>query len=185
MHIGKTIFAQLTDHLPRRRFHTLVERYGGDYKVQTFSCYDHLLAMLFAQLASCESLRDIEACLSANPSLLYRLGIRSRIRRSTLADANENRDARIFEDFAKILIVETRRLYLNEKPIQDFTAFSPVVDCASLSKPATIHHPMAKTLQSTATENGIMAPFTLSIPPRFPCASNFFPGPNSAVEKAE
>jgi len=133
MHIGKTIFAQLTDYLPRRRFHTLVGRYGGDHKVQTFSCFDHLLVMLFAQLASCESLRDIEACLSANSALLYRLGIRSRIRRSTLADANENRDARIFEDFAKILIVEARRLYLDEKPIKEMDAVVYAFDSTTIS----------------------------------------------------
>jgi len=133
MHIGKTIFAQLTDYLPRRRFHTLVGRYGGDHKVQTFSCFDHLLVMLFAQLAVCESLRDIEASLSANPALLYRLGIRSRIRRSTLADANENRDARIFEDFAKILIVEARQLYLTEKPIKEIDAVVYAFDSTTIS----------------------------------------------------
>lgn len=133
MHSGKIIFAQLTDYLPTRRFHTLVEHYGGDYKVQKFSCLDQFLTMIFAQLASCESLRDIEACLSATPSLLYHLGIRSRIRRSTLANANENRDARIFEDFAKLLIAKARQLYLNEKPIPDLDAVVYAFDSTTIS----------------------------------------------------
>jgi hypothetical protein len=133
MYSGKTIFAQLTDYLPTRRFHTLVARYDGDCKVRKFSCLDQLLTMIFAQLTACESLRDIEACLSANPSLRYHLGIRSRIRRSTLADANEKRDAKIFEDFAKILIAEARRLYLNEKPIQEFDAAVYAFDSTTIS----------------------------------------------------
>jgi len=133
MYSGKTIFAQLTDHLPTRRFHTLVGRYNGDHKVQNLYCFDLLLVMLFAQLAACESLRDIEACLSAKPSLRYHLGIRSRIRRSTLGDANEIRDARIFEDFAKILIAEARQLYLTEKPIQEIDAAVYAFDSTTIS----------------------------------------------------
>ena len=80
MHSGKIIVAQLTDYLLKRKFHTLVERHDGDHIVQKFSCPDQILVMLFAQLASRESLRDIEACISANPSPLHHLGIRSRIR---------------------------------------------------------------------------------------------------------
>jgi hypothetical protein len=111
MHTGEIVFAQLTSHLPIRRFHTLVKRYSGEYKVKAFSCLDQI----FAQLAMCSSLRDIEASLSANPKSLYHLGICSRIRHFTLAGANEKRDARIFEEFAKILIVEARKLYTKEK----------------------------------------------------------------------
>ena len=133
MYIGKTIFAQITDYLPKRRFHTLVARYNGDYKVQKLSCLDQLLVLIFAQLAACESLRDIVACLSANASLRYHLGIRARIRRSTLADANEVRDARIFEDFAKILIAEARRLYLSEKPIKEIDAVVYAFDSTTIS----------------------------------------------------
>lgn len=114
MYTGQTVFAQLADYLPKRRFQTLVKRYRGDYKKRKFSCLDQLLTMIFAQLTCCESLRDIEACLSARPSQRYHLGIRGRVRRSTLRDANESRDARIFEDFAKILIAEARRLYAAE-----------------------------------------------------------------------
>ncbi len=133
MFSGKTIFSQLTSHLPLRRFHTLVKRYNGEYKVKAFSCLDHLLTMIFAQLASCESLRDIEVCLSANPSLRYHLGIRSRIRRSTLADANEKRNARIFEDFAKILIAEARNLYAQEKPLPEIDAVIYAFDSTTIS----------------------------------------------------
>ena len=109
MNNGRSIFAQLVDYLPKRRFQSLVTRYKGDYKCQKLSCYDHLLTMLFAQLASCDCLRDVAACLSANPSQLYHLGIRCRIRHSTLADANERRSARIFEDFAKIRLIRFLR----------------------------------------------------------------------------
>ena len=114
MFCGRTIFTQLTDYLPKRRFQTIVARYRGSYKVKDFTCLDQLLTMIFAQLTLCESLRDIEACLSACPDQLYHLGIRGNVRRSTLRDANEFRDARIFEDFAKILIAEARKLYVND-----------------------------------------------------------------------
>jgi len=85
MHFGRMVFAQLADLLPRKRFQTLVCRYRGDYKNRGFSCFDQLLTMIFAQLTFCESLRDIEACLSAQPAYLYHLGIRGKVRRSTLA----------------------------------------------------------------------------------------------------
>ena len=133
MNDGRSIFAQLVEHLPKRRFHTLATRYKGDYKSQKFSCYDHLLTMVFAQLASCASLRDVEACLSANPSQLYHLGIRCRIRRSTLADANERRDARIFEDFAKILIAEARLLYAKDVFFPELNATVYAFDSTTIS----------------------------------------------------
>ncbi len=114
MYTGRTIFAQLTDFLLTRRFQTLVRRYHGDHKMRTFSFLDQLYTMIFAQLTCCESLRDIEACLSARPSQQYHPGIRWRVRRSTLRDANESRDARLFEEFAKPLIAETRHLYVAE-----------------------------------------------------------------------
>jgi len=76
MHLGRMVFAQIIDLLPRKRFQTLVSRFHGDYKNRGFSCFDPLLTMIFAQLTYCESLRDIEACLSAQPAHLYHLGIR-------------------------------------------------------------------------------------------------------------
>ena len=133
MNTGRSIFAQLVEHLPRRRFQTLVTRYKGDYKSQKFSCYDQLLTMIFAQLASCDSLRDIESCLSSNPSQLYHLGIRCRIRRSTLADANERRDARIFEEFAKLLIAEARRLYADDVFFPELNATVYAFDSTTIS----------------------------------------------------
>lgn len=113
MNEGRTVFAQIMDFLPKRRFQTIVERYRGDYKVSRCSCLDQFLCMAFAQLTYRESLRDIEACLSVQPTKLYHLGIRGRVRRSTLADANETRDWRIFADLAQLLIQEARGLYAN------------------------------------------------------------------------
>lgn len=115
MYEGRTIFSQLLDHLPRHTFRRLVQRYRGDYRVRSFTCWDQFLAMLFAQFTYRESLRDIEACLGAIPERLYHLGFRCpAVSRATLADANERRDWRIYADFAQVLIHEARRLYSGE-----------------------------------------------------------------------
>jgi len=114
MHIGKLVFAQLMEHLPLTTFRRCVARYGGHHKVQHFSCLDQYLSMAFAQLTFRESLRDIEACLRAQSSKLYHLGIRSKVARNTLANANATRDWRIYCDFAQSLIAMARRLYVNE-----------------------------------------------------------------------
>jgi hypothetical protein len=115
MYDGRTVLVQLLDHLPRHTFRRLVARYRGDHRVRSFSCWDQFLAMAFAQLTYRESLRDIEACLGAVPTRLYHLGFRCQtVSRSTLADANERRDWRIFADFAQVLIQEARRLYSGE-----------------------------------------------------------------------
>lgn len=111
---GRTVFAELMTHVSARNFRTCVDRYDGDYKASRFSCWDQFLCMAFAQLTYRESLRDIEACLRAVQSKLYHVGIRARIARSTLADANENRDWRIFADFAQGLIRTARTLYVDE-----------------------------------------------------------------------
>ena len=111
---GRTIFSQVMDHLPLRRFHTCVARYKGDYKVQNFKCLDQFLCMAFAQLTYRESLRDIQVCLRAMQPKLYHMGIRARISKSTLADANENRDWRIYADFAQVLIARAKELYIND-----------------------------------------------------------------------
>jgi hypothetical protein len=112
--LGKLVFAQITQHLPLSTFRRCVARYGGGHKVKSFSCLDHYLCMAFAQLTYRESLRDIEACLRAQASKLYHMGIKSRVSRSTLADANESRDWRIYADFAQSLIAIARRLYAGE-----------------------------------------------------------------------
>ncbi|MEK7716745.1 MAG: IS4 family transposase [Pseudomonadota bacterium] len=114
MNMGKLVFAQVTEHLPLTTFRRCVARYDGEHKVKTFSCLEHYLCMAFAQLTYRESLRDIEACLRAQTGKLYHMGIKSRVSRSTLADANEVRDWRLYADFAQSLIGIARRLYTDE-----------------------------------------------------------------------
>ena len=114
MNTGKTLFAQLMDFLPWTTFARIVERYGGDRYVKSLCCAEHFRVMAFAQLTYRESLRDIEACLSAQVSKLYHMGFREPIRRSTLSDANEARDWRIYADFAQGLIRQARKLYAVE-----------------------------------------------------------------------
>jgi Domain of unknown function (DUF4372)/Transposase DDE domain len=114
MNSGQSLFAQLMDHLPTHEFRKCVQRYGGNHRVRSFSCWDQFLCMAFAQLTYREGLRDIVACLRSQEQRLYHLGIRGRIARSTLADANEGRDWRIYADFAQVLIQEARRLYAGE-----------------------------------------------------------------------
>ncbi len=114
MNSGKTLFAQLMDFLPWSTFTRIVARYGGDQRVRTLSCGEHYRAMAFAQLTYRESLRDIETCLSVQVSKLYSMGFRDPVRRSTLADANEARDWRIYAELAQRLIGQARRLYVNE-----------------------------------------------------------------------
>ena len=108
---GKTIFSQVVERIHPQQFRRCVARYRGHYKVKSFSCWDQFLCMAFAQLTFRESLRDIEDCLSARSDQLYHLGFRSRVCRSTLADANEVRDWRIYADLATLLIKRARRLY--------------------------------------------------------------------------
>lgn len=115
MNEGRSLFSQLLEHAPHHHFRRCVERYHGNLGVRSFRCWDQFLCMAFAQLTYRESLRDIEACLGAVPGQLYHLGIRSPVTRSTLADANEKRDWRIYADFAQVLISEARRLYTGEE----------------------------------------------------------------------
>jgi hypothetical protein len=114
MHSGRFIFAQLLDLVSRYEFNKCVDRYGGNRRIRTFSCWDQFLVMLFAQLTYRESLRDIESCLRAWTRQLYHLGIRGVVSRSTLADANEGRCWRIWADFAMVLIGKARRLYAGD-----------------------------------------------------------------------
>jgi len=114
MYTGKLVFAQAMDHLPSHTLRRCIQRYSGNRHVKRFSCQDQYRCMAFAQLTYRESLRDIEACLNAQSNKLYHMGIRSRIARSTLAEANEKRDWRIYADFAQSLIQIARRLYADE-----------------------------------------------------------------------
>ena len=114
MHAGQFIFAQLMDFLPRHEFNKCVRRYRGNSRIREFSCFDQFLCMAFAQLTYRESLRDIETCLRAMGGKLYHAGFRGKIARSTLADANEHRDWRIYADFAHVLIAVAKRLDAND-----------------------------------------------------------------------
>ena len=114
MYSGRIIFSQLMSFLPKHEFDKCVHRYRGEYWIRSFSCFDQFLCMAFAQLTYRESLRDIEICLRAMQPKLYHAGIRGKVSRSTLADANEKRDWRIYADFAHVLIGMARELYADE-----------------------------------------------------------------------
>jgi len=114
MYTGKTVFSQVMEYVPMYEFRKCVDRYNGNYHTSSFSCMDQYLCMAFAQLTYRESLRDIEACLRSRREKLYHLGIRGRISRSTIAEANEKRDWRIYADFCQIMISQARSLYADE-----------------------------------------------------------------------
>jgi len=114
MNSGKTVFSQLIDFVPLAEFRHCVDRYNGGYKLKSFSCWDQFLCMAFAQLTYRESLRDIEACLRSAGSKLYHMGIRAKVSRNTLANANAVRDWRIYADFAQTLISTARQLYADD-----------------------------------------------------------------------
>ena len=117
MNSGKTVFSQIVDYYPKKYFDKLVIQYNGNYRARTFSCWDQFLCLTFAQLTYRESLRDIEACLKSNSAKLYHMGIKGHISRTNLSRANENRDWRIFEQFAHHLIKQTMNLLKNEEHI--------------------------------------------------------------------
>ena len=120
MNQGRTIFSQLMDFIPRYEFNQCVARYGGNQRVRRFSCNDQFYCMAFAQLTYRESLRDLEICLRSVRDRLYHIGIREKVSRSTLADANESRDWRIYADLAARLILRARQLYSGENHGLDF-----------------------------------------------------------------
>ncbi|MFH1645252.1 MAG: IS4 family transposase [Candidatus Omnitrophota bacterium] len=114
MYTGKIIFSQIMNFFPLYEFNKSIQRYNGDKKIKSFSCMDQFLCMAFAQLTFRESLRDIEACLRSLKNKLYHMGIRGKVSRSTLSDANNTRDWRIYADIAQVLIYQARGLYSNE-----------------------------------------------------------------------
>ncbi len=132
MYSGTTVFSQLMQHLPWRRFQTFVDRYQGDYKVKTFRCTEHFRVMAFAQLTYRESLRDIEACLRAMEPKLYHMGIHSSVSRNNLSNANENRDWRIYAEFAQVLIQDARELYANDSTFPDLDATVYALDSTTI-----------------------------------------------------
>ena len=132
MNTGRTIFSQLMDFLPTHEFRSCVERYNGNYKIKSFSCWDQYLCMAFAQLTYRESLRDIEACLRSQNKKLYHMGIRGTVSRSTLAEANERRDWRIYADYAHHLIDRARRLYTDEPTVLDLEQTVYALDATTI-----------------------------------------------------
>jgi hypothetical protein len=132
MYSGATVFSQLMQQLPWWRFQDLVDRYQGDYKAQTFRCAEHFRVMAFAQLTYRESLRDIEACLRAMGPKLYHMGIRSTASRNNLSNANENRDWRIYAEFAQILIQQAKALYIDDSTFPDLDATVYALDSTTI-----------------------------------------------------
>ena len=138
MNIGKTLFAQLMDFLPWSTFARIVARYGGDARVRTLCCAEQYRAMAFAQLTYRESLRDIEVCLSARASKLYHIGFREPVRRSTLADANETRDWRIYAEFAHRLIACAFRRSRSLVPTHRDQAFRSIASSVAWVREGTV-----------------------------------------------
>lgn len=132
MNVGKTVFSQIMDYLPMYEFRKCVNLYGGNYHTSSFTCMDQYLCMAFAQLTYRESLRDIEACLRSRREKLYHLGIRGWISRSTLAEANEKRDWRIYADFCQILIAQARSLYADEDFAIDLNGTAYALDSTTI-----------------------------------------------------
>src|SRR5438874_13426845 len=132
MNVGRTVFAELLAHLSHIEFQKCVARYNGDGHHRRLSCWDQYLAMAFAQLTYRESLRDIEACLQSMSGKLYHMGFRSRIARSTLADANETHDWRIFAEFAQHLIATARPLYAGDPIGVDLDASLYALDSTTI-----------------------------------------------------
>ena len=114
MNSGQTVFRQLLQFLPRHDFNLCIRRYRGDYRARSFSTFDQFLCLAYAQMSGRESLRDIETCLNSHREKLYHVGFRGSVSRSTLADANERRDWRIFQDFGQVLIQMAQKLYQDE-----------------------------------------------------------------------
>jgi hypothetical protein len=132
MYSGATVFSQLMQQLPWWRFQTFVDHYQGDRKVKTFRCAEHFRVMAFAQLTYRESLRDIEACLRAMGPKLYHMGIHSTVSRNNLSNANENRDWRIYAEFAQVLIQQARELYADDSTFPDLNATVYALDSTTI-----------------------------------------------------
>lgn len=134
MHLGKFVFAQIVEFLPRYEFEKCVKRYKGDFHTKSLSSYNHLLQLIFGQITSCTSLRDICLCLKAHQNNLYHLGIRQQVNQSSLSRANEKRDYRIFQDFGYHLIEQVRPLFAKERtPLIDLEETIFALDSTSIS----------------------------------------------------
>jgi hypothetical protein len=132
MHVGRTVFAQLMDFIPRHEFRQIVRQYRGEHRLRRFSCWDQFMVMAFAQLTYRESLRDIETCLQALAPTLYHAGIRHAVPRSTLADANEKRPWQIYHDLALSLVADARSLYRNDQLVADLDSAVYAFDATNI-----------------------------------------------------
>ena len=134
MHLGKFVFAQIVEFIPRYEFEKCVERYKGDFHAKSLNSYNHLLQLIFGQITACTSLRDICLCLKAHQNNLYHLGIRQQVNQSSLSRVNEKRDYRIFQDFGYHLIEQVRPLFTKEKiPLVDLEKTIFALDSTSIS----------------------------------------------------
>jgi len=132
MHTGQIVFAQLMEHIPHYSFRRIIGRYSGERRMREFSCWDQYVCLAFGQLTFRESLRDLEVCLRSRPEHLYHMGIRGRVCRSTLADANERRDWRIYADLAAVLIRRARKLYAQDSFAVELDATAYALDATTI-----------------------------------------------------
>ena len=133
MNQGQSIFSQIISFFPRYEFQKCVNRHKGDYRIKRFTCYEQFLIMAFAQLTYRESLRDIETCFNAMQRKMYHCGIRNKVSKSTLAEANQNRSWKIFGDFAHVLINKTKKLYCNDSFQPTINQAAYVIDLTTIS----------------------------------------------------
>lgn len=172
MNEGRSIFSQVLDHVPKYEFGKCVERYEGDKHVRKLSCYAQFQIMFFAQLTGRESLRDIETCLRAVGSRLYHAGLRGHVPKSTLADANEKRDWRIFGDFAQLLIAQATQLYKGEPMGADLEGAAYALDSSTIDLCLSLF-PWAK---SRATRAAVKLHTLLAMRGNFPALVIITPG---------
>jgi hypothetical protein len=171
MNSGRTVFAQLMDFFPRHEFQKCVDRYHGNRRIRSFSCLDQFLCMVFAQLTYREGLRDIEACLGSFKNKLYHVGIRGRVARATLADANQKRDWRIYADFAQVLIKIAQPLYTNDDFSVDLNQAAYALDSTIIDLCLSLF-PWARF---RSTKSGVKLHTLLNLRsniPAFACVSN-------------
>jgi hypothetical protein len=154
MNVGRSVFSQVMDFVPRHEFRRIVERYRGEYRVRHFSCWEQYLSMAFAQLTYRESLRDIETCLRSLGSTLYHSGIRSTISRSTLADANERRSWKIYQDLALVLIDRARVLYRDDRLLSEIESAVYALDATTIELCLALF-PWARAQNHLATCAGV------------------------------
>ena len=153
MHEGKFVFTQMIKHLSKYEFDKCVKRYGGNYRVKSFSCWSQFLCLVFGQMTHRESLRDIVTCLSSRPRQLYHLGIRSQVELSTLSRANKNRDWRIYADFAQHLIAKAQSLLQPDSTLfKDLNESVYAFDSSTIDLCLSVFPWTPATIQSTDLE---------------------------------